>query len=93
MTITTVHFGELITFDHMARTLYPQDLGANDSGWFIEGKIHEDWYEWVNYFEATHPIYGWVKGDYEDCLTGSSKKALEHFMKHHPAHEWDYWDI
>lgn len=99
MTITTINFNEGRTEeeldkDHYARTLRPEDLGFNEkSGWTIEGDVHEDWYEWVNYFEATHPVLGWVKGDYEDCLTGSSKKALKHFMENHPADEWDYFDI
>jgi hypothetical protein len=45
-----------------ASTIPPSELGKNSSGWTITGKIHEDYYEWVNYFEATHPDYGWVKG-------------------------------
>lgn len=29
-------------------------------GWTISGVIHEDWYYWVNEFEATHPVFGRV---------------------------------
>lgn len=76
-----------------ARTLSPSDIGANPSGWTIVGEVHEDYYVWVNYFEARHPTFGWVKGDYEDEVKAKSKKALEHFMEHHPANEWDYADI
>ena len=93
MTITTVKFNDKITFKSMARTLTPYDLGHQDSGWTIEGIVYEDYFEWVNYFEASHPDFGWVKGDYEIELTGKSKKALEHFMSNHPAYEWDYYDI
>lgn len=89
----TVHFDELITFSHMARTLDPSDLGYQDSGWIIEGEVMEDWYEWVNDFEAFHPDYGVVSGNYETSITGYSQEAVDHFMKHHPAYEWDYWDI
>ena len=85
-----------VTVEHAcapARTLCPSLLGANGSGWIIDGEVHEDWYEWVNYFEAFHPDYGWVKGDYEDCLEAYSQEGLDHFMANHPPEEWDYWDI
>ena len=81
------------TFETMARTLCPGELGINESGWLIEGEVHEDWYEWVNYFTAVHPIYGMIEGDFEDVVTAASDEALDHFMKHHEPQEWDYWDI
>lgn len=76
-----------------ARTLHPSYLGAQPSGWVITGEVQQDYYEWVNYFEARHPTFGWIKGDFEDEVKAKSKKALEHFMEHHPPEEWDYWDI
>jgi len=76
-----------------ARTLDPSHLGENPSGWTISGEVHEDWYEWVNYFEAVHPVFGWVRGDYEDVVEAKSKKAYAHFIAHHAPCEWDYWDI
>lgn len=78
---------------HGARTLSPADLGSHSSGWSISGDVQEDYYEWVNYFEATHPTLGWVRGDFEDLVQAKSKKAFEHFLLNHPPHEWDYWDI
>lgn len=64
-----------------------------DSGWTITGVITEDYYYWVNDFSARHPVFGWVKGDYETEVRAKSRKALEHFMEWHPAEEWDYYDI
>jgi len=78
---------------HGARTLSPGCLGENPSGWTITGEVMEDYVEWVNYFEATHPTLGWVRGDYEGIVEAKSKKAYAHFIEHHPPQEWDYWDI
>lgn len=76
-----------------ARTLRPEDLGDNDSGWRIDGKVIEDYYEWVRDFEASHPEYGYVRGSYEDSIEASSKEAYDDFYKNHPPNEWDYGDI
>jgi hypothetical protein len=76
-----------------ARTL-PANIGYFEkSGWTIVAKIHEDYYTWINYFEATHADYGFVKGDFESKIEASSKKTYDHFIKHHPYEEWDYGDI
>lgn len=56
-------------------------------------QIHEDWYLWVNKFEATHSIYGRVWGDFEDEVFADSEDGLNHFIKNHPPEEWDYADI
>lgn len=84
-----------IDFDNrgMARTLWPEDLGDNDSGWRIDGQVMEDYYRWVNEFEANHPEYGYFRGDYERNIEASSKEAYDDFYKNHPPNEWDYWDI
>lgn len=76
-----------------ARTLSPGDLGENPSGWTITGVVHEDYFEWVNYFEAKHPTFGWVRGDFESEIQAKSKKAFAHFLENHPPNEWDYGDI
>ena len=72
-----------------ARTLPPTCIGKNDSGWTITGVVKEDYYEWVNEFEATHKIHGTVKGDFEGLVEYTSEKALNHFLKNHPFEEWD----
>ena len=77
----------------MARTLSPFDLGENDSGWTITGQVVEDYYEWVNYFEAVHAAYGELKGDFEHEVTAESQEAYDHFIKNHPFAVWDYYDI
>ena len=78
---------------HDAHTLDPSVLGMNDSGWHIEGDVHEDYYEWVNEFKATHNN-GWeVWGDFEDIVYATSEEAFNHFIDNHPPNEWDYQDI
>ena len=76
-----------------AHTLHPSYIGTNDSGWTIEGRIVEDWYEWVNDFKATHPEYGKVSGNFEGKVKATSKEAYEHFIENHPPQRWDYQDI
>lgn len=76
-----------------ARTLCPTCIGDNDSGWTIEGEIHEDYYEWVNNFKAVHAKYGMVSGDYETQVFSTSKEGYKHFNQHHPYEKWDYMDI
>ena len=78
----------------MARTLRPEDLGFHEkSGWTIEGIIVEDYYEWVNDFTATHPVYGKIKGNFETEVTAESEEAHNHFVENHRYSEWDYYDI
>ena len=76
-----------------AITLEREQIGTHDSGWTITGEIHEDYYFWVNYFEANHPKYGKLSGDYEEEIIAESVEAFEHFYKNHPPHRWDYNDI
>lgn len=78
---------------HQAYTLGPEDLGEHESGWAITGDVQEDYYRWVNEFEAIHPKYGKVYGDFETVVYAESEEALEHFIKHHPPEYWDYYDI
>lgn len=80
--------------DVRARTVAPHDIGFNPvTGWEVSGEIQEDYYEWVNYFEATHPKYGHVKGDFEDVVYASSQEAFDMFMQDVGYDDWDYWDI
>ena len=73
---------------YSALTLNPGDLGTHESGWTITGQICEDWYEWVNKFEATHPKYGIVRGDFENTVFAQTEKGFRHFYKNHPPTEW-----
>lgn len=78
---------------YSANTLPPECIGKNESGWVICGKIYEDEFEWVNEFEATHPIYGRVWGDFESGVYADSESGYNHFIENHPPTEWDYDDI
>lgn len=65
----------------------------NSSGWLISGDIHEDYYEWVNEFEAEHPTYGKVWGNFEDKVYADSEEGFRHFYENHTPEAWDYMDI
>lgn len=76
-----------------ALTLSTCYFGKNKSGWEIKGEIHQDYYEWINDFTATHPKYGKVWGNFESEVKATSKAAFDHFYKHHAPTAWDYGDI
>lgn len=63
------------------------------SGWTICGEVHEDYFQWVNNFVATHNEYGIVSGDFETQIYADSQEGYDHFRKWHPYEEWDYADI
>lgn len=77
---------------YSAYTLDPSVVCKNDNGWEIKAEIVEDYYEWINYFEAKKGKM-WVKGDFEDKVYASSKKAYEDFRKYFNPQIWDYYDI
>ena len=62
-------------------------------GWTIKGVISEDYYMWVNDFEATKEDGSFVRGNFEDKIEASSVEALKDFLKNHTPSFWDYWDI
>jgi hypothetical protein len=62
-------------------------------GWTISGKIKEDWYYWVNDFEANHPVFGRVWGNFESTVFADSEEAYDAFCAAHSPFEWDYGDI
>lgn len=66
---------------------------THSDGWTIKGFVREDYYAWVNDFEATHPKLGRVWGNFEHEVHASSKKAFDHFYKNHKPKAWDYMDI
>jgi len=74
-----------------------QEVGSSsythESGWTISGRLYEDYFVWVNEFEATHPFFGRVWGDFEDVVYADSEEGYADFVKNHPPEEWDYWDI
>jgi len=86
-----------------ALTLNPSEVSDKDDyglcerkhkdGWKIKGEIQEDYCTWVNDFEAKHPRYGKVWGNFEDIVYATSEKGYQHFYKHHTPQAWDYQDI
>lgn len=63
-----------------ALTLDSSVVGVNTSGWTVKGQIHEDYYEWVNEFSASHPEYGRVWGNFETVVKATSKKSFRSFL-------------
>lgn len=76
-----------------AITLPPSAVKKNKGGWKVEAYVHEDYIRWINYFEADHPKYGFVWGDFESYVYASSQEAYEDFIRHWSVERWDYWDI
>lgn len=102
----TKKFGIDFNSDGGALTLNPSEVSENGytkdkdiqkkthtDGWTIQGEVHEDYYEWVNDFKATHPIYGKVWGNFEDEVFADSEEGYNHFYTNHEPQAWDYMDI
>lgn len=66
---------------------------THEDGWTITGVIHEDYYVWVNYFEASHPVYGFVWGDFESEVFSTGEDTFFDFYGNHHPQAWDYHDI
>ncbi len=67
-------------------------LNTQSSGWKITGRIfHTPGF--INEFEAVHPFYGRVWGDFEDKVYADTEEGFNHFYKNHPPNAWDYQDI
>ena len=95
---------DFIANDGQAHTLNPGevcDLGGvtgeytkkHKDGWTIKARIVEDWFYWINDFEAVHPRYGRVYGNFENEVFADSLKGFKHFVKYHKPETWDYQDI
>jgi len=76
-----------------ARTLEPSPGFDESTGWTVIGEVHEDYYKWINDFEAYKGKECYVKGDFENIIETSSLKALDVFLSHYTVNEWDYYDI
>ena len=66
---------------------------THDNGWTIIANIREDYYYWVNEFEAIHPKFGRVWGDFEKEVYADTEEGFENFYKDFPPEAWDYADI
>lgn len=65
----------------------------HEDGWLISGFVTEDWFLWVNNFDATHEVYGRVWGNFENKVFADSEAGYKHFILHHPPQAWCYEDI
>jgi hypothetical protein len=92
--------------DGMASTLNPDEVCENhdgrnpgefsrthSDGWTISGYVFEDYYTWVNVFEAHHPAFGRVWGDFGDRVFADSQAGYDAFCANHGPVTWDYGDI
>lgn len=66
---------------------------THDDGWTIKGEIHEDYYTWVNDFEAVHTKLGKVWGNFENTVYADSEEGFKDFYDKHKPSAWDYGDI
>ncbi len=86
----TLCAGEVCELPEPDRGTYTR---THADGWTISGEVHEDYFLWVNGFEASHPTLGRVHGDFESEVHADSEEAFQDFYAKHPPQAWDYWDI
>ncbi len=65
----------------------------HSDGWLIRGFIMEDYFYWVNRFEARHREHGRVWGDFEDTVYADSEAGFARFYEQHGPVAWDYAEI
>lgn len=66
---------------------------THTDGWTISAKLHTDLFVWVNDFEAVHPKYGRVYGNFEKEVHADSEDGFNDFWLHHQPKAWDYGDL
>lgn len=71
------------------QTIYSR---THDDGWKITGRMSNDFYSWVSWFEAVS-VYGWVWCDGSQGIYASSQAAFDTFTTNHPFVEFDPGDI
>lgn len=60
----------------------------------VFGRIHEDYYKWVNFFVAVSPNgKDYIFGDFQKEIYYSSKKFKNLFDSKVVPYKWDYGDI
>ena len=80
------------SYDSEAFTLSPDDIGTKGM-WTLRGEVHNDYYAWVNEFEAEHLVLGKVWGDFDNTVYADDEETFNDFMKHFTPYRWDYHDI
>ena len=90
LTLSPSEISEIAVSEDDSRNVFER---LHPDGWKISGIVHADYYVWVNAFEAVHPTYGKVWGDFEDKVFADTEEGYNHFYKHHTPESWDYGDI
>jgi len=85
-------FEEVVEDDQIAQLdrVYTK---THPDGWTITASLNEDWFWFVRHFEARHPKFGCVAGDFEHKVFADSEEAFDHFFVHHGPQEFDCGDI
>ena len=96
-------FGEHFHSEGGALTLPAYEVGCGNfegysskthsDGWTISGEVIVDYLLWVNDFEARHPIFGRVWGNFEKSVFADSEEGFADFYKKHEPEAWDYADV
>lgn len=99
-------FGTDFNSDGGALILTPSEVSENGytkygdiqqkthpDGWTVKGVVHKNNYAWVNDFEATHPVYGKVWGNFESQVFADTEEGYNHFYINHKPEAWDYHEI
>lgn len=63
------------------------------TSWTIIGNCIEDWFYWIDDFEAHHPTHGIIFGSFNKNVYAESKECFENFVSSHHYEEWDAGDI
>lgn len=80
-------------FDNLLLELGKIYCKTHNNGWTICGEIHDDHLQWIDEFEAHHPILGKVWGSFEEEeVYADSEEGYEHFYKNFPPNKWNYVD-
>jgi len=86
--------GEVYEGDVKGRIFTPKKYTrTHPDGWTISGVVYSDWRDWVNEFEASHPVYGRVWGNFQNEVYADSEEGFAHFYENHKPDAWDYSEI
>lgn len=70
---------------------------THEDDWCISGEIKSRCYQgitefFVKQFQAEHPVYGKIMGDFEIEVYADSEEGFQHFYTHHKPVIWDYYN-
>lgn len=68
-------------FEHFSLDFPIEELGKPYKGWTVYAPVNEDYYSWIESFEA-YKNDEWVVGDFDYIVYSSSKAAFDDFTRH-----------